>query len=173
MEILQPSISEVLLPGRLFDQLVDRHGKDQKKTGDDQADLVLDAHQIESVLHGADDERAKQRRMNGAAPAEQADTADDRRRDRFEQECAAADAAAGEDADAQGARGADDAGERSDAARYGESRHLDARDIDARPTGGLVVVADGVQVEAEPGLPENVSADAQEHRKDEDDQGDP
>jgi hypothetical protein len=44
IDSLEGWISEVLLPDRFFDQRVHRHCKDHKKTYDDQAHVILHAH---------------------------------------------------------------------------------------------------------------------------------
>jgi hypothetical protein len=63
-------------------------------------------------------------------------------------------------------RGGNDTGKGGNTPGDGESSHLDARNLDAGPPRGLVVVADGVEEQPELGLLEDVAADSEQDRED-------
>src|SRR3954452_15627116 len=69
---------------------VDRHRGQEDQAGDDELGPRAEAEQPKAVVDGGDDQRAEHRRLDVAAAAERRRPADDRRRDRVQQDGAAA-----------------------------------------------------------------------------------
>src|SRR5512133_1106720 len=124
---------------------VERHRGEQDRPGRDVLDPVGRADKVGAVADHPDDQAAEERPADPAAAAEEADAADHSRRDRVEQERAAAEGqvdrvqAGREDDTAQAGTGAGDR----------EAEDADQLHVDAGTAGGLGVATHGVDVPAE------------------------
>src|SRR5438105_15755518 len=123
---------------------VERHGGEEDDPGGDELHRVGVADEVDAVRDHPDDQPAEERAADPSAAAEEADAADHRRRDRVEQDRAAA----GRRVDRVQPRGEDDPAESGHRARDHEDEDPDELDVDAGPAGGLGVAADRVDVAA-------------------------
>ena len=124
---------------------VERDGEEEDAAGRDEDRALRQVECVQAVRDRRNHERAEERVLDLAASAEQARAADHGRRDRVDQERAAA----GVQVDAVQPGRQHDATEAGHRAGDHEDDDPDARDVDTCAPGGLCTAADGIDVPAE------------------------
>src|SRR5581483_5383825 len=124
---------------------VERDRAEEHEAGDDVDPAVGHVQRVQAVLERPDEHCSEQRAAHLAAAAEEADAADDRRRDRVQQQVPGRE----RERDRVHLRREDDAADPGGGAGDHEDEDADARHVDTGASSGLGIASGGVHVPAE------------------------